>query len=229
VGSLLARALTDQGNPKSLVRRLRAKRLGPLLAMVETVFREQGAVRIIDVGGTEAYWDVLPRGFLEKHNVAVTIVNLPGSLSPREHRLFSFVAADGCELSLFEDKSFDVGFSHSVVEHVGDWSRMVRFANELQRVARRLIVQTPSFWFPVEPHFMTPFFHWLPRPLRVHLVLHFSLGHFTRASTVDEAVRIVENARMLDRAMFQALFKEATILTERVLGFPKSFIAVMNR
>ena len=47
-----------------------------------------------------------------------------------------------------------------------------------------------------------------------------------RVATVDEAVRIVESTRMLNRKMFQELFKDAQILTERFFWLPKSFIAV---
>jgi hypothetical protein len=73
---------------------------------------------------------------------------------------------------------------------------------------------------------MTPFFQMLPKPLRVWLVLHFQLGHWPRAATVDAAVRQVERARLLDKRMFQALFPDAVIYTERLLGLPKSFVAV---
>jgi hypothetical protein len=194
--------------------------------MIESVFREHGAVSILDVGGTETYWTIVPRQYLHEHRVTITIANLPGSAMPEDHGPFTFIAADGCDLSEFGDNAFHIGHSNSVVEHVGDWDRTVLFAKELSRVSRRLFVQTPNYWFPIDPHSMTPFFHWLPKPLQVWLVLHCQLGHWRRASTVAEAVRIVESARMLDRARFQELFKDAHILTERILGLPKSFNAV---
>ncbi len=40
------------------------------------------------------------------------------------------------------------------------------FARELRRVARGWYVQTPAFSFPVEPHALLPFAHWLPPRLR---------------------------------------------------------------
>jgi hypothetical protein len=73
---------------------------------------------------------------------------------------------------------------------------------------------------------MTPFFHWLPKPIRIWLVLHFQLGHWSRAASIDEAVRIVERARLLNKEMFQELFKDASVLTERIFWLPKSFIAI---
>jgi hypothetical protein len=225
VTKVLAKKISAYDNPSSIASILRTKRIALFLNMIESIFKEHGAVSILDVGGTEMYWNIVPGRFLEEHNVRITILNLPGQAIPEDHGPFIFIAADGCDLSDFSDKSFHIGHSNSVVEHVGDWSRMVLFANELSRVSQRLFVQTPNYWFPIEPHCMTPFFHWLPKPIQVWLVLHFQLGHWEKASTVKQAVEIVESARMLDRAMFQALFKDAEILTERILGFPKSFIA----
>jgi hypothetical protein len=46
---------------------------------------------------------------------------------------------------------------------------------------------------------------------------------------MDEAVRIVDSSRLLNRGMFQALFKDATISTEWYFFLPKSFIAIRNQ
>jgi SAM-dependent methyltransferase len=76
-----------------------------------------------------------------------------------------FVQADaGVELP-FEDDAFDLAYSNSVVEHV-DPARRARFAAELRRVARGWYVQTPAIAFPLDPHSLLPFAHWLPAPLR---------------------------------------------------------------
>jgi hypothetical protein len=223
----MAKNLSNYDNKNSLGSRLRAKRLTPLLEMIEGIACDDG-IEIIDVGGTERYWSILPIEYLRAHNVTITIVNLPGTILAKDHDCFKFVCADGCDLSAFGDKSFHIAHSNSVVEHVGDWGRMVKFANEIKRVSVKLFVQTPNYWFPIEPHCMTPMFNWLPKPIRVWLVLRFNLGHWKRASTVDEAVRIVESARLLDRSMFRELFQESQILTERFFLLPKSFIAVSH-
>jgi hypothetical protein len=195
--------------------------------MIETVYREHGAVEVVDVGGTVNYWRIVPTEFLRRHNVTITLVNLPGTSAQLEDRTeFRAVEADGCDLKQFGDQEFHIAHSNSVLEHVGDWGRMVAFAQEIARVAPRLFVQTPNYWFPIEPHCMTPFFHWLPTPMRVWLVMHFQLGHWNKAKNVDEAVRIVDSARLVNRKMFQSLFGDAEIRTERVLWLPKSFIAI---
>lgn len=224
----LARALAGHGDQDSLRSRLRARRIAPLMAMIESIAARKGCVSIVDIGGTAQYWGILPAGYLATHNVTITVINVPGAPLPADQPPFRFLAADGCDLSAFADGAFDIAHSNSVVEHVGDWQRMTDFAREVKRVARNYFVQTPNFWFPLEPHCMTPFFHWLPKPVRVFMVLRFRLGHWERATTVDAAVRTVESARLLDRRMFQALFGDAEIRTERMLALPKSFVAVKN-
>lgn len=222
----LARWLTNYDDQASMGSRFRAKRIGPLLSMIEAASHEHGRVDIIDLGGTDFYWGIVPPEYLQKHRVSITIVNPLGSEIKPDRGPFHFVHGDGCNLADVADKQFHIAHSNSVVEHVGDWDRMVRFAAELQRVSHHYFVQTPNFWFPVEPHFMTPFFHWLPQPTRVWLVRHFQLGHWPKASSVDEAVRIVENARLLNRDMMKTLFPNGPLITERVMSLPKSFVAV---
>jgi hypothetical protein len=72
------------------------------------------------------------------------------------------VQADGRELP-FEDGQFDLGFSNAVVEHVeGGRADQRRFVGELCRVAERVMVTTPNRYFPIDPHSLLPFVHWLP-------------------------------------------------------------------
>jgi hypothetical protein len=222
----LAKHITNYTNQESLGSRLRAKRIIPLLRVIEKLSEEYDTVNIIDIGGTEEYWGIVPSGFLETRNVKITIVNLPGNPLPENHDLFTFIHSDGCNLDKFENDSFHIAHSNSVIEHVGDWSRMTQFANELKRVSQKYYVQTPSFWFPIEPHCMTPFFHWLPKPLRVRLVMRYALGHWSKAASVEEATKIVDSARLLNRKKFRSLFSNSQILTERLFFMPKSFVAI---
>ena len=222
----IAKRISNYDSQQSLGSKFRVKRLTPFLRIVEAVSQEHGCVNIIDIGGTEKYWGIVSRHYLKQHNVKITIVNLPGAEQQANHGQFTYVQADGCNLAEFEDNSFHITHSNSVIEHVGDWSRMVKFSKECKRVSQKYFIQTPNYWFPIEPHCMMPGFHWLPKPIRIWLVMKFSLGHWEKASTVDEAVHIVESARLLNRKMFSELFSDAELLTERFLFMSKSFIAV---
>ena len=103
---------------------------------------------------------------------------------------------------------------------------MLQFAHEVDRIAESYFVQTPNYRFPIEPHFMAPFFHWLPKPMRVWLVMKFQLGLWRKADNISAAVNMVESARLLNRGMLRDLFKDANIETERLMGLPKSYIAI---
>lgn len=72
------------------------------------------------------------------------------------------VRSDGRDLP-FVDAEFDLGFSNAVVEHVaGGREGQRRFVEELCRVAARVFVTTPNRCFPLDPHTLLPFVHWLP-------------------------------------------------------------------
>lgn len=224
LSKVIARALTDYSQGASIGYRLRRRRSGPLRQMIEETFLRKGSVSVVDVGGTEQYWRILPAGYLVSRNVKITLVNV-GRVPIERADIFQSLCADGCSLP-FTNGSFDVAHSNSVIEHVGSWLRMKAFAQEVARIAASYFVQTPYFWFPVEPHCMTPFFHWMPPPVRVWLVMHASLGHWQRARTVEDAVLAVERINLLDMGMCQALFPDSEIITERVLMIPKSVVAV---
>lgn len=204
----------------------RKKRIKPLIEMIDESLRLKGVARVIDIGGTSEYWQVAPKEILDDPNLKIDIVNLAGIEVPRTEGVFTFSDGDGCNLGEYGDKSYDIAFSNSVIEHVGDWAQMRRFANEVRRVASEYFVQTPNFWFPVEPHCMTPFFHWLPFATRVWLLMHFDCGHWRGRRTVDAAVKTAQSAFLLNRKMMADLFPEANIHIERLLLLPKSIMAI---
>jgi hypothetical protein len=224
---VIARKFTNYKDPHSIASQIRKRRLSPLIRLIENCHaRGHGPVSILDVGGTEEYWRLLPDAILDANAVQVTLLNLPGAVPPSNDRRFKYVEADACDLSQYADATFHIVHSNSVIEHVGDWPRMVSFAREVRRLAPNYFVQTPYFWFPIEPHWMTPMFHWLPRPVGVALMMRFRLGHAARCQTVGEAVLQVDSARLLDRRMFKYLFPDAEHITERIFGIPKSLLAL---
>lgn len=222
----LARAIENYDSPASLGSTFRARRIKPLLSMIRDVFEAEGQVNILDIGGTRLYWRIISDEVFERNNVSVTLVNMAGHDTPRDEKHFKYIEGDACDLSRYGDNSFHIVHSNSIIEHVGDWSRRCKLPGEIRRLAPRYFVQTPYFWFPLEPHFMIPFFHWLPKPVRVSLVMRFTLGQCDRKDSVTAAVLAVEGAQLLDKKMFRELFKDASIQTERVLLFPKSLIAI---
>jgi SAM-dependent methyltransferase len=123
-----------------------------------------------------------------------------------------FVRADATERLPFEDGAFDLAYSSSVVEHLPP-ERRAAFAAEIRRVARGWWVQTPAFSFPVEPHALLPFAHWLPLPARR---AYWRLG----------AAGGWEEIHLLRRDELAAVFPGGSVIAERVGGFAKSWISV---
>ena len=87
--------------------------------------------------------------------------NVPLTNFARAFPQIQTVVADGRDLP-FADGEFDVAFSNAVVEHVGGHDDQERFCHELCRVAKRVFVTTPNRRFPIDPHTLLPFVHWLP-------------------------------------------------------------------
>ncbi|HUB36297.1 MAG TPA: class I SAM-dependent methyltransferase [Solirubrobacteraceae bacterium] len=123
-----------------------------------------------------------------------------------------FLQADVAAGLPFADGEFDLVYCSSVIEHVPPHRRPA-FAAELRRVARGWFVQSPARSFPLEPHSLLPFAHWLPPALRRP---YWRLG----AGAAEEWRDIA----LLPRAEMEALFGPA--LPERFAGLVKSWICV---
>ena len=72
-------------------------------------------------------------------------------------------AGDCCELTEEEDDSYDLVYSNSVIEHVGDFERQKQFADNALRLGQKLWVQSPAKCFQIEPHWYAFFIHWFPK------------------------------------------------------------------
>jgi hypothetical protein len=184
-----------------------------MLAMVQRVKVPPGA-RIVDLGGTPQVWESF------EHDFDVTLVNLPkrpGAEAPALGPRMRVVQADACDLArLFEDRSFDLAFSNSVIEHVGGPARRGAFASEARRLARAYWVQTPSNRFPIEAHTGVPFYFSLPAPMRASL-------HRRWERELPEWYAMIAGTDVVERAEMERLFPDAESYTERVLGLEKSY------
>jgi len=178
--------------------------------------------RVLDVGGTPETWEMLavrPR---------VTLLNTPRTKAELAGASW-WVAGDGRALP-FRDAAFDVVFSNSVIEHVGDAASQRSFAGEVARVGRAYWVQTPSRWFPVEQHLLTPIVHWLPKAWQRRIVPRFSVWSLLVHPSPDRrafyVTHYLEEVRLLDEGEFASMFPGARIIRERVCGWTKSLVAL---
>jgi hypothetical protein len=178
---------------------------------------------LLDVGGNPRIWSLLP----EARRPQVIYLNLPRAFEDGDDRA-RLVFGDGTRLP-FSDRSFDLVFSNSVIEHVGSESNQRMFADEIRRVGKRYWVQTPNHGFPVEQHVLTPFVHWLPPGPRAAVARRFTVWDLVAKPSPESRQFYIDHflndIRLLDRRQVADLFPEATILGETLGPAIKSWIA----
>jgi SAM-dependent methyltransferase len=199
----------DSTRSDSLATRLRAERRRHFL---EWVGPNQG-VRILDVGGQRRSWRELGLA------CEVTVLNLA---APDEDGAVAWVRGDALRLP-FADQSFDVVFSNSVIEHVGDRAQQSEFAREVRRVGVRYWVQAPNRMFPIEPHFLFPLFQFLPMTLRTLIARYWPFSwdrHF--GLSTDAIVESARTIRLPTVREFTEIFPGGVIHREVIGGLTKS-------
>lgn len=183
------------------------------------LFGPSAEVRVLDIGGTPQTWSN------ESGSHApffVTMINIRRHRVPVTDR-FRAIQGDATQLP-FGDKTFDIVFSNSVIEHVGAWEKQQAFAREARRVGCKLWVQTPARSFPIEPHLLTPFIQYLPKAVQHRIVRWTPRGLLTP----DVVHGIVDEVRLLSYREVKELFPDCQILKERFFFFTKSYIVVRN-
>ncbi|PJA96838.1 MAG: methyltransferase type 11 [Ignavibacteriales bacterium CG_4_9_14_3_um_filter_34_10] len=177
-------------------------------------------LKILDVGGTDYFWTTLNSQLQCKWRI--DLVNLNKEANNKS--AFNYILADGRDLSAIQVGYYDIIFSNSVIEHVGDFEDQEKFANEIRRVGKKYFIQTPNYYFPFEPHFLFIGFQFLPVKFRASLIRHFNLGWFKKEMDYKKSLEIAKSVRLLKKKEIQILFPDATIYREKFLCFTKSFL-----
>ena len=213
------RGLADGYAADSFSNRMRSRRFERFEALTAGLARP---LRVIDVGGTAAFWK--QRGWAGRDDVDVTLVNLVEE--DTGHGNLTSVVGDATNLANVADGQYDVAFSNSVIEHLFTYEAQAAMGREMQRVAKAFWVQTPNFWFPMEPHFLVPGWQYLPQRARVEIIRRRACGWRGPCPDPDEARRTVAEVRLLRRRELRRLFPEATIIEEKLAGLTKSFVVL---
>lgn len=218
--SFLYRRFANHTDANSVATQMRRLRFELLLKLLKD--QPPGPIRILDIGGCQPYWDQMAE-YTKGLQLHVTLLNLDPPVVTSAN--FSSYVGDARAMPQFADKSFDLAFSNSTIEHVGTFDDQRRMAAEVRRVAKRYFVQTPNLYFPIEPHFLFPMFQFLPVGVRTWMLQHWDIGWISRKPDYREARAEVESIRLLSKGGVRELFPDATIFEERFLGMSKSFVA----
>ena len=179
---------------------------------------------LLDVGGYPGFWTSNPQAV--KRIDTLNLHEVPWNSQQAPNHDIRTLVDDGCALAM-PDKSYDIGFSNSVIEHVGTWERQMQFSSEIRRVAKSLWVQTPAYECPIEPHYMTPFVHYLPRSFQKSTLRWCTLWGWIERPSADQINAAVETTRLLRKREMRQLFPDCEIITERMLWMiPKSYTAI---
>lgn len=210
------RRLADGDDARSLSNRLRSRRFERFERLAARLERP---LTVLDVGGTNDFWE--QRGWAGRDDVEITLLN--HAAEPEVHPNIATVVGDATDLSQYEDGAFDVAFSNSVIEHLFDAERQDAMASEMRRVGRAHWVQTPNYWFPIEPHFLVPGWQWLPEDARVAIIRRHTCGWRGPCPDLDEARATVREVRLLRASELRRMFPGSELHAERIGPWVKSW------
>lgn len=207
--------------------KFRGKRFSEFLNFINFYnLNKKNKISILDVGGTISFWEQMD--FINRQNVEIIILNL----KKEEHNPYiniRCIEGNGCDMKEFPDNTFDIVFSNSVIEHVGSFQNQEKMAKEFQRVGKAFFLQTPNYWFPLEPHFLTFGFQFLPVRVRAFLLRRFTLGWYSQNNDYNESIKKANSIRLLTKKQLKKLLPGATIVDEKLFGFTKSFMVYKSK
>lgn len=208
----------NQNHKDSVSYRLRKKRFE---FFSEFCSKLKKPVNILDLGGSDYHWR--NSRFRDNKNFHITIVNTEQQ-NIKDLRNLSFIKKDVKDLNYFDDKEFDLVYSNSLFEHINNYDEQKKLAGEIRRIGRHYFIQTPNYYFPVEPHFLIPFFQFLPVTWKTMLIKKYDLGWYKKHKDEDKARELADSVRLLKKSELKQIFPGGKIYTEKYFLLNKSFI-----
>jgi len=200
---------------KSLGNRFRAKRFDFFLKKIQKLDKP---LQILDLGGKVNFWE--NRGLAGNNDYQITLLNI--EIEKSEYSNIKSNIGSATDLSEFKDQSIDLVHSNSVIEHLHNFKNQKKMAQEAIRVGKKHIIQTPNKYFFIEPHYLLPFFGYLPKSVKYWILTKTKLS---RLKKWDEkfAKQYIQEIRLISEKEMKILFPNSKIYFEKFLGMNKSF------
>lgn len=195
-------------------RMTRQRRMGTFMRIMQP----EEDLRVLDLGGQPWIWDHVPI------RLKITCLNLPGIAyeQHRSHHEIQYVVGDACSMPQFSPGEFDLVFSNSVIEHVGDADRRAEFCKEVLRLGSDYWIQTPNKSFPIEAHCGMPFWWYYPQSWR-----DFFLRRWRKK--LPAWTEMVETTDVVSARELRESLPGSTLIKERFFLLTKSLIAYSTK
>ena len=185
------------------------------------LFSPSEHTKICDLGPTECEIresdNMLEKRYQYPENITAIGIDKFSKFSERYPRVTA-VTYDGRNIP-FPDNHFDILYCNAVIEHLG--TDQLHFVEEACRVANRVFMTTPNYWFPIEVHTNIPFAHYFGK--RVFKIVTDMLGK--SSDEVDGlALLSYEDIR---RLLKRAGISDYKIKRNRFLGFTMDFVIII--
>ena len=190
-------------------------------ALFRRVLPEFTSLKVLDVGGSRHFWEKQDPANVPADLTLINVrddgqaISYSGSMQHIKTILYQ-----GDTLP-FGSGYFDVAICNSVIEHVPPVDR-AQLVSEIRRVSKYYFIQTPAFVFPIEPHFLVPGLHWLPRSVGL-MAAKVSPWRFLSKPPPGHVTSYFNEITILKRSELVGYAPDAAIFTERLAGLPKSY------
>lgn len=175
-----------------------------MLKIFFTAFPESSFNQVMDVGVTAETSAISAHFFEENIQNKKKIIALSNQNAKFLETIYPgllFKLGDAKNLP-FENNSIDVIFSSAVIEHVGSFEEQKKMIAECFRVCKKgMFITTPNRWYPIDPHTVLPFLHWLPKPIHRAILKKIGLSFYS----------LEENLNLLDKKSIVTLCHELHI------------------
>lgn len=205
-------SFADNNKPESLASKFRYKRFKLFLELMNPDIESD---IILDIGGTPQFW--IRNGYKGR----VDLLNINHEAGNDSTDNIRFIKGDALKLSKYINQKYDIIWSNSTIEHLGNFKAQNIFANEIRKTCNKYFIQTPNYYFPVEPHYLFPCFQFFPKSIKLFISKHWSFGWYARNS--EQGLRDAEAIRLLKLHELKIMFPDAQILPEKFLMLTKSY------